>query len=314
MSKINFNKMLSLYGKWEVRWEVDGSESIATFNAGENEQSHGLSLLGNSLDDGTIKCSIVIPKTNQNTGAFVVFRANGQTSYYAAGIGGWEGAYTLLEGHHLTVNKLASAGNVGNVVAGRKYDVKIVLEGQRVQLFVDDVKVIDYERLTSGGGMGMGMGLGLFSFRGSEKVHFGPMEIDDRRPNAFIAMQFADTYNEVYRDALKPLIEEIGFEPTRVDEISQPGIILNDIWMQLTQASVVIAEVSEPNPNVYYEIGVAHALNKPTILLAQRNTKLPFDLGPHRCIFYDNTIAGRSRLLESLRSSLASILGVSPKR
>lgn len=308
MSEINLKKMLSLYGKWEVDEQEQGS--IASFKAGDSEQSHGLSLLSNSLDDGTIRCFITIPKANHNLGAFVVFRANGQTNYYAAGIGGWEGAYTLLEGHHLTVNRLASAGNISNIIAGRKYDIKIVLEGQRAQLFVDDVKVIDYERLTSGGGMG----LGLFSFRGSEEVNFGPMEIDDRRPNAFIAMQFTDVYNEVYRDALKPLIEAIGFEPVRVDEISQPGIILNDIWMQLTQASVVIAEVSEPNPNVYYEIGVAHALNKPTILLAQRNTKLPFDLGPHKCIFYDNTIAGRARLLESLRSSLSSVLGISPRR
>ena len=112
---------------------------------------------------------------------------------------------------------------------------------------------------------------------------------------------------------MRPLIEEIGYEAMRVDEISQPGIILNDIWTHLTQASVVIAEVSDANPNVYYEIGVAHAMNKPTILLAQRGTKLAFDLGPHRCIFYDNTIAGRTRLLESLRTTLTSVLGLAPK-
>ncbi|MBF0426303.1 MAG: hypothetical protein HQL66_10860 [Magnetococcales bacterium] len=306
MPQINLNKMLSLYGSWSVE---DGG-LVAVFTCGAHEPSHGLSLLNASLDDGTIKCSIEIPEVTQHSGAFVVFRANGQNDYCAAGIGGWEGAYTLLEGRHLNVNRLASAGNIGNIVSGRKYDIKVVVEGQRAKLFVDDVKVIDYDRLPQLSGMQ----LGLYSFRGSDKVKFGPIEIDDRRPNAFIAMQFSEPYNEVYRDTIGPLVEEIGFEPTRVDEVSQPGIILNDIWLHLTQASVVIAEVSEPNPNVYYEIGVAHAMNKPTILLAQRSTRLPFDLGPHRCVYYDNTIAGRARLLESLRSSLSSILGVSSKK
>jgi hypothetical protein len=136
------------------------------------------------------------------------------------------------------------------------------------------------------------------------------MTIDDRRPNAFIAMQFSESYNEVYRDAIRPLVEQIGFEPFRVDEAAGPGIILNDIWARITEASVVIAEVSEANPNVYYEVGAAHALRKPTVLLAQRGTKLPFDIGPHRCIFYDNSIPGRARLLDALRGSLITLLGL----
>jgi hypothetical protein len=193
------------------------------------------------------------------------------------------------------------------LIAEREYRLRIALDGQRVQIYVDDVKVIDYDRLTTSGS---GTGIGLFVFRGSVEALFGPMAVDDRRPNAFIAMQFSDINNEVYRDAIRPLVEEIGYDPIRVDDISQPGIILNDIWAQLTEASVVIAEVTEANPNVYYEVGIAHALRKPTILLAQRTTKLPFDLGPHRCIFYDNTIAGRAKLLASLRSSLATVLGI----
>jgi hypothetical protein len=168
---------------------------------------------------------------------------------------------------------------------------------------MDNVKVIDYDRIDPSGGTG----LGIFAFRGTGEVVFGPMIIDDRRPNAFIAMPFSTANDDVYRDALRPLIEQIGYEPVGVDEASRPGVILNDIWAYLTEASVVIAEITEPNPNVYYEIGVAHALRKPTILLAQRGTKLPFDVGPHWCIFYENTIPGRARLLEALRSSLMTL-------
>lgn len=310
MSEIDFGKMLSLYG----RWEIDAAKT-ARFQASKNENkllgapSHGFALLNHAIDDGSIECDIELVSTNANSGAFVVFRANGQSRYVAAGLGGWDGAYTLLEGHNLTTTRIFSAGSISNLVAQRKYRVRVTLDGQRVQIAVDGVRVIDFDRLPSTSGTG----IGLLAFRGSEEVVFGPMSTDDRRPNAFVAMQFSDPYNEVYRDALRPLIEEIGYDPIRVDEVSQPGIILKDIWNHLTESSVVIAEVSEPNPNVYYEIGVAHALEKPTVLLAQRGTKLPFDLGPHRCIFYENTIAGRAKLQDALRASLRSVLGVPTK-
>jgi hypothetical protein len=208
-----------------------------------------------------LECDVQLPNANLSSGAFLIFRATGQHSYYAAGLGGWEGAYTLAEGRNLAMTRLESAGNISNLVSGRTYHLKVDLEGQRVILSVDDVTVIDYNHLP----VSTSSGLGFFAFRGTGEALFGPMAIDDRRPNAFIAMQFSDPYNEVYRDAIRPLIIEIGYEPFRVDEVAGPGIILNDIWNNIAEASVVIAEVSEANPNVYYEIGVAHALRKPTV-------------------------------------------------
>jgi len=71
----------------------------------------------------------------------------------------------------------------------------------------------------------------------------------------------------------------------------------------------VIAEITPANPNVYYEIGYAHALNKPTILIAERATELPFDVSPFRVLFYENTIAGKKRIEEGLRRHLEAILG-----
>ena len=305
--EINFKKMLPLYGKWKAS---ENGNMVSFLSPDGEDSSNGLLLLGRSVEDGIIECTINFPNANTNCGAFIIFRANGQESFYGAGLGGWENAYTLIEGHHLSPTRLASAGNITNIESYREYKIRITLDGQRVQVYTDDVKVIDYNRLISSSGTG----IGLFTFKGSLDVSFGPLIINDRRPNAFVAMQFSQPYNDVYSDAIRPLVEEIGYEVVRVDEISQPGIILNDIWSQLTEASVVIAEVTEANPNVYYEIGVAHALNKPTVLLAQKGTKLPFDLGPHRCIFYENTIAGRARLLDSLRSSLSAVLGISTSR
>ena len=305
MSDVDLGKMLPLYGNW-----TNPGSTIAKFSSDDvPDASHGLALLSMPLDDGVLQCDVQLPEAHPAAGAFVIFKASGQTSYYAAGLGGWEGAYTLAEGRNLSMTRLMSAGNISNLVSGRTYRLRLAVEGQRLIMSVDGVTVIDYDRL----GAGTGTGLGLFAFRGSKEVLFGPMTIDDRRPNAFIAMPFSDPYNDVYRDAIRPLVEEIGYDPFRVDEAAGPGIILNDIWSRITEASVVIAEVSEANPNVYYEVGVSHALRKPTVLLAQRGTKLPFDLGPHRCIFYDNSIPGRQKLLDALRGSLVSLLGLSSK-
>jgi len=70
-------------------------------------------------------------------------------------------------------------------------------------------------------------------------------------------------------------------------------VILQDIVRGIQEAKVVIAEITPKNRNVYYEVGYAHALNLPTILLVAKDTELPFDIKGYRCIFYENTIAGR---------------------
>jgi hypothetical protein len=306
MKQISLSKLLPLYGVWEV---VDDDSSVTFRNRRSPDvpESHGLALIGHNIDDGSIECTIRIPAAKPSSGASVVFRANGQEKYFAAGIGGWEYAYSLFEGNNLRFTRVAGAGNVGNIVDGRNYAVRITLEGQRVSLSVDEVKVLDYRGLGTIGGTAVG----LFAFSGTQEVVFSNLRVDDRSPKAFIVMQFTTPYNEVYRDAIQPLVADIGFEPIRVDDIADPGIIINDISMHITEASVIIAEISEANPNVYYEVGMAHALSKPTILLAQRGTRLPFDVGPHRCIFYENSIPGRAKLQDSLRQALESLLGKS---
>ena len=85
---------------------------------------------------------------------------------------------------------------------------------------------------------------------------------------------------------------------------------MQDIIQGLTESHVVIAEITPPNPNVFYELGYSHALHKPTILLADREaTTLPFDLSGYRVIFYDNTIRGKGSVEADLRQHLAAILG-----
>jgi hypothetical protein len=83
--------------------------------------------------------------------------------------------------------------------------------------------------------------------------------------------------------------------------------MLQDIINGLLDSDVVIAEVSPANPNVFYELGYAHALDKPTVLLARRGGELPFDISGYRVIFYDDTIGGKPQVEETLDKHLSNI-------
>lgn len=86
-------------------------------------------------------------------------------------------------------------------------------------------------------------------------------------------------------------------------------MILSDIITSIQNSAVIIADITTDNPNVFYEIGYAHALGKPTILLCDKalRSKLPFDLSGFRTIFYDNSIGGKRKVEERLESYLQSI-------
>ena len=140
-------------------------------------------------------------------------------------------------------------------------------------------------------------------------VRVRDFEVSSAIPTVFVVTQFSTPYDEIYRTVIKAVCEEFGFDAKRADDTYGPGLIIADIARQILEAKFVIAEVTPPNPNVYYEVGFAHASNKPTILLAEKATaKLPFDVSPFRTLFYDNTIGGKASFEEGLRRHIDAIL------
>lgn len=107
---------------------------------------------------------------------------------------------------------------------------------------------------------------------------------------SFIIMPFADKYNNIY-EIIKDTCTKRSISISRADEISEPGPIINQIFKAIDEASFIIAEVGDQNPNVFYEVGVAHCLSKPTLLLAQSNTikNLPFDIRHQRILVYNSS-------------------------
>jgi nucleoside 2-deoxyribosyltransferase len=81
-----------------------------------------------------------------------------------------------------------------------------------------------------------------------------------------------------------------------------------DIVESIRAASLVVADITPDSPNVYYEVGYAHVLAKPTILLGNRQReKLPFDVSSFRTVFCEDSIGGKSEVEERLRKHLEVI-------
>jgi hypothetical protein len=128
------------------------------------------------------------------------------------------------------------------------------------------------------------------------------------KPSAFVVMQFSREYNELFDEVIKPVTEGFGYECIRADETYTSTPILNDIIQSIKDSSVVVAEITPDNPNVFYEIGYSHAIGKPTILLCDKTRgSLPFDISGFRTLFYENTIAGKKKVENNLKKYLERI-------
>ena len=104
----------------------------------------------------------------------------------------------------------------------------------------------------------------------------------------FVMMPFAAPLGDYYSKIFEPAIQKAGLTPLRADnDIFGTGKIIDQIWNGINSAKVLIAELTNRNPNVYYELGLAHALKKPVVLVCSNEHDVPFDLKHIRVIYYD---------------------------
>ncbi|MFY1846257.1 hypothetical protein [Achromobacter dolens] len=112
----------------------------------------------------------------------------------------------------------------------------------------------------------------------------------DPKPFVFVLMPFHRDFNDVYRLGIKQTAEEAGLRAERVDEQLYSESMLERIYQQITVADIIVADMTGQNPNVFYEVGYAHARGKICILLTQNASDIPFDLKQHRHIVYGDSI------------------------
>lgn len=121
----------------------------------------------------------------------------------------------------------------------------------------------------------------------------------------FIAMPFNDDFEDIYYYGIKKTIEDIGHKPERSDNENFTGNIVERIRVRIELSKMVVADITGNNPNVFYEVGFAHGINRQVVLISQEE-ELPFDLRNHRRILYRPT---KIRNLETeLKKLLKGIL------
>jgi nucleoside 2-deoxyribosyltransferase len=96
--------------------------------------------------------------------------------------------------------------------------------------------------------------------------------------------------DQVLQKIINPATKKCGYEQddvVRADQIPNPGIITSQVIQHIVEADLVIADLTGHNPNVFYELAIRHATQKPVVILIQRGQAIPFDVSQNRAIKYD---------------------------
>lgn len=127
----------------------------------------------------------------------------------------------------------------------------------------------------------------------------------------FVIMPFADEFKPIYDDIIVQVGRELNLRVVRGDDFSSNYHIMDEIWFATYNSQIVIADCTGNNANVFYELGIAHTIGKPTIIITQSIESTPFDVQSRRIIHYENTIPGAKQLATELKNSIARILNIS---
>lgn len=122
-------------------------------------------------------------------------------------------------------------------------------------------------------------------------------------------MPFGGDFEDYYKEIYHPAIEECDLLPRRADSIYRPSPILHDIWSFINDSFLVIADITGRNPNVMYELGLAHAIAKPAIIISNSIDDVPFDLRALRILLYNtNKPNWATELKKSIVRSIKEII------
>jgi hypothetical protein len=299
----------AILGQWEIT-ETSQSFLGQGLGAASRGQSFpmGLAVSSVAIQNGTCRVKIRFSAgfdEGEQAGGIVLGYRSPEQHYVFAELGAARSAYSV--GEYVSGfgwRPLVATGQLENLKKDRDYVLQVSLAGQELKVLVDSVPVIQHLLAHPLEGRQVGL-----IAAGTHEVAFADFSASGGRPKAFVVMQYAEPYDTFYREVIQSQAAASGFDVVRIDEKGGPGIIFQDIQREIEQVEIVIAEITPVNANVFYELGYAHALGKPTILLARRDAVLPFDIQSFRVFFYNDSIGGKAEVERNLRKHLDAIAG-----
>lgn len=124
----------------------------------------------------------------------------------------------------------------------------------------------------------------------------------------FVMRPFQEPFDTIHDDHIKPALGRICVECMASDDFYSTNDVMKDIWDSINRAYFVVADMTGRNPNVMYEVGIAHTIGKPVILITQNIKDVPFDLRAIRHIQYEYTPRGCKKLEDDIVKTAEAIL------
>ncbi len=137
--------------------------------------------------------------------------------------------------------------------------------------------------------------------------------MNNKKKTCFIITPIGEEKSDIRRhiegiiDSVVDPVLENDYEIKVAHRLFQAGSINKQIINLIYESDLVIANLTQTNPNVMYELAFRHTLGLPTITMAEANTKLPFDISSERTIFYKNDMQGVKEAKEELKKYICQI-------
>lgn len=139
---------------------------------------------------------------------------------------------------------------------------------------------------------------------------FGKPDSPGKWAQIFVAMPFKADLYPVYNDHILKVMQKLSLSCKRGDDFFTTNHIMSDVWSAIYHAKLCIVDCTERNPNVFYELGIAHTLGRKTVLITQTMDDIPFDVRSYRIIEYQYTPPGMAKFEETLTRTLQTELNL----
>ena len=127
-------------------------------------------------------------------------------------------------------------------------ELRLSAHGSNIDLYLNTVKVSSVQQQLQKSALGI-------YFQSHNKVEVRAIQVQPRKPVCFVVMQFTEDYNTRYREVIEPTCQSYGYSVIRADDFYTSGLIIEDIPQSIREATIVIADVTPNNANVFYGSG-----------------------------------------------------------
>lgn len=144
-----------------------------------------------------------------------------------------------------------------------------------------------------------------------DPIFGSPSPAGQYKADIFMLMPFHESFSPIYYDHVKPAVESLNLTINRGDDFFSKHSIMTDVWSAIYYAQLVIADCTGKNGNVFYELGIAHTIGKPVIMITQDKAGVPFDVADKRYIHYDlaEMKAFEQQVKDAIRKVLSDLDG-----